>query len=425
MRNVRSSPALKGASAIFLLVAAFWLTRAGLDAWSGAGTPAELTTCFSSSERTHAAECLRKKTDALLARYTPAQLLTYVTLTSSPTFMQDQCHPIGHIIGERTYRSAGGLERALAMCTNACRSSCLHGAISAGVQDTLDEKSITEDIAHSDNETLKSVGARYCTESNMLCHGIGHVAMIINDSLEEALSICDAIVAGFDRESCYQGIFMERTGLSDAATPFENTIPYELHSGDYTYPCLDLAPRYRHACFQVLPEFQLPLFTSQDAQAPGARLSKAREVCETLSGVDRSYCFEGIGVESSFLGFRSYEGEELQALCDPLSRYDDRASCTLGVMPKYFFLGRYGADYCDAIAEKERQALCYRAIFKWAEGREIRRPSEAAPKLACELWRVEDSCGSSSACRAEWERYERSKTNVQDYRFGLYGPDTR
>jgi len=400
--------------ALVILLVSFVAARATLEvAFAPPNAQKTLSACVKETNNTVAAEnCLREAIRDLLAVYSTPQLMNATGAYQLPQNIRGQCHAIGHIIGEETFKKTRSLETALSACTNDCRSACLHGALTAAVLETMGGGYDEEDIAHADTETLTKMGKLYCDRSIVLCHGLGHIAYITAEALQDALVLCNSIASGFTAEACYQGIFMERTGTSDAATPFVDDIPYEIRDGDYTYPCLDIDQKYRHACFQTLAEFQLPLLENADIADPREHLSLAIRVCDALEGRERAYCFEGIGVESTFFGFRTFDEKELQPLCDQLPRAPDRASCTLGVLTKYFFIDEYATRYCDNIAEEERRSICYDGMFSWSERFGYSCTTQAGNFCAC---------GGSQMCIAQQKIYEATSDTMPDYRFGLYG----
>lgn len=403
--------------AIVLLTISFGIAKSLINV----STPspdvrATLTQCFAEVDNNavHAETCTRDAIRKFLSIYSTAELMEFTSADALPVSIRGQCHALGHIIGEETYKQTGSLENALARCTNSCRSACLHGAISQGVLETLGGGYEGEDIAHADTGALIKMGSPYCDRSIPLCHGLGHVAYMTAASLQSALTICDDISKKtLTAESCYQGVFMERSGTADAATPFNDVISYEIREGDYTYPCLDIDPKYRRACFQELPAYLLPLFEKDGVYVFRERLEKVIETCNTIEGRDRASCFEGIGVEAHLFGYFSFDGDVLQALCDRLPRTSDQTACTLGIVPKYAFIDSYATSYCDAIDEEERRTTCYHALFQWTEFTPgVCYTSERGRGCVCE---------DSPQCATAYETYLSIEDSIPDYRFGLYG----
>lgn len=373
-------------------------------------TPNSLVGCFATStDPTFASSCLHKTVGTLLSQMSPRQLQTYTVSSTSPITIRNECHSIGHIIGEETFKRLPSLEAALSLCSNDCRSACVHGAVGAGVLKEIGSEYPDEDIAHADNATLEKIGSGYCKVSFALCHAIGHLALILNNEQLPALRICDDVATSFAREACYQGVYMERAGGSRALFPFARSTTYKVSDGNYTYPCLEISGQYRHACFQFIPEFQESLFAKQGITSTSTMLQIATQACKSLSQKDRSSCIEGIGLHSNVYGYNLYSNQNIQDLCDQYSDHTDRDSCTLGVVPKFLFLHERGIKYCADIKEAGRRTLCYRATFRWEEG----YPNESDPKTRI--------CGTYTLCASQYDEFQRASSTIPDYRFGLFG----
>lgn len=370
--------------------------------------PTNLATCFNGDEKApFPAACLRNTVDTVLEKFPASALVEYTIDESSPRSILYSCHGIGHIIGERAYAKSDSLEVALAQCSSSCRAACLHGAIGAAVTAEWGGAYPEEDIAHSGIETLQRIGGPYCTRSSLLCHAIGHLAYIAKGDDPIALSVCNTVGTGLARESCFQGIYMERAGSEEALHATEKAKSFATEGKDYTYPCLSISPPYRHACMHFLLEFQQPLFEQDGIIEPLAKLAKSRSVCESMQQPERAYCFEGIGIQSSRLGFTTDDNANLQSLCDSFSLEEDRDACTIGVIPKFFFMGNIGLNYCAAIAETRRQSLCYDTSFMW--WKVIHRGMDGLD-LVC-----------TGSCKDEYDAYQKNISTLPDYKFGLYG----
>ncbi len=374
-------------------------------------TPASLFDCFATTtDPTFASKCLHTTVSTLLSQMSTRQVQTYTVASSSPRTILDQCHPIGHILGEETYKKAGVLETALSMCSNDCRAACLHGVLGAGVLATLGENYPDEDIAHADDATIEKIGSQYCAKSTSLCHGIGHILYILNGEGSKSFSLCDRVSTGFAREACYQGVYMEKAGeevgTKENLFPFQ-TIPRRDPSDDPLYPCSGVAAKHSHACFQFLFEFQKPRLDT--LESVGMRVLAAKQTCESLSGRDRAYCFEGIGIQTDIFGGVTSNVASLESICRGMKEYNERASCTLGVIPRFLFLRQSGFGYCYAIAEESRKTLCYQGTFQWLSGMYGTNISETR------------MCGLYPECTARYREYRSASSSLPDYRFGLFG----
>lgn len=176
------------------------------------GTAAEaletLSVCFTKNVPEYKTDIsfLRERVQKLTRSY-PTEDLMRSVYANPNSVVGLNCHIIGHYIGGYAYKNSSSLEDTLSKCTNDCRSSCLHGALGEAVLSELGEVYAGDDIAHADSATLNQLGERYCSESTVLCHGIGHVLLIATQDYDDALEICDTF--SNRRQSCYLGVFME------------------------------------------------------------------------------------------------------------------------------------------------------------------------------------------------------------------------
>lgn len=340
--------------------------------------------------------------------------MTYVSATTSATVLQVNCHAIGHVIGEKSYRNFGTIEAALAQCNSSCRNACTHGVIGAGVMNEMGKQYSEEDIAHAGRKQLDIYAKQYCANSdssNSTCHAIGHLAYIATSDDESALGICDRAATGLHLQSCFQGVFMERAA-SFANVLFVGTSKPapEVRKDDYTYPCMDLAERYRNACFVLLPSFQAYITEAEGLKTPAQRLQKSVEACESLPRKNRSDCFEGIGVSSATLGASDLYAPETELFCDQFSGEEDRYSCIVGLLTRFAYADFRGIQYyCEHLDQEGMRALCYNASFQWIEGR---FHFDYDPARMCTEYRT---------CLDRYVEFNEIRDELPDYRFGLFG----
>ncbi len=371
-----------------------------------------LVTCFQPTDDiTFSSHCLQKNVGTLLTAYSPADILSYIVGEGTPASVKNMCHPIGHVIGIATYAKAGSLEKALSMCTSDCQSACTHGAIGAAVlQLTGAEYPDSIDFAHADIAELKKLAVKYCANAG-LCHAIGHLSYLAEGNVLGALRICDATSAGFPREACYHGVYMEKTGFSERILPYSTLATSTSQDVYDTRDCSAIAPQYRHACFIYYLKY--PPTTSETDAATGAeRLERFKAKCEVLDEPDRASCFEGIAVQSVSFGLRLVQLNDetkMQRFCDQFDTFTDRTSCSIGTVIRYlFFKNGEMLRYCHNIGESKRRDICYTTAFQYLEG--IYNSND-----------VSDLCMNLPECTREYADYKAHESTVPDYRFGLYG----
>ena len=371
--------------------------------------PEQIATCFApSKDPGFASSCLHTTIAALLSEYPTKTVQAYTVATTTADVVRNNCHAIGHIIGEETYKKVGSVESALSECASTCQSACTHGALGAGVLATLGEDYPDEDIAHASDTDIARIGSQYCSQSTPLCHGIGHILYILNGDDPKALDICASISTGFAREACHQGIFMERAGENESLSPFSATSSYAVHDDDYTFPCLSVAEKFRHACFQFLPRYQSALFAKDGITLPTVKLERSSDACRTLPSKDRSYCFEGIGINADVFVSDSTNQRVIWNVCDQLVESQDRDSCTIGILPRETFLGGFGLDYCASIRDPNQQTICYNAAFTWMNKSYYYKAAQMCTQ-------------NDTSCIQHLAIYSAASTTLPDYRFGLFG----
>lgn len=392
-----------------VLLAASYIATTGLLSWRAEARVYELVQCFSASSfgvPLPDAACMEEKVPPLLDTFSPGELLTMVTGTSSPQTLRGNCHPVAHVVGKHTYEQTKNLEAALASCPYTCSGGCIHGAIGTAVADIMGEND--EEVEHTSVAKLKELGQGYCDRNLSLCHAVGHLLFINTESYETALDGCADISSGFAEEACYQGVFMESAGSTESLNLTGPIIPGV--TSHLASPCIEQAPEHHHACFQFLPVYQLYTLQPKGIVAPEERLSVAIETCAALDGRTRSYCFEGVGVSWNL--FSHLRRVELPALCSSLPLLDDQLSCDLGIQTTNTSRVRWNnaMHYCNNVPEENgRRHTCVQIVLS------ALNRAYADDQLQTQCARMNPNC------TANVEDYLSHKNTVPDFRFGIYG----
>jgi hypothetical protein len=356
----------------------------------------DLASCLVGTDPAATAKCLDADVKQLLSRYSAAEIMDYVSASTTPTDILYICHPIGHIVGGAVYRKYGSIEAALAQCNSACRSACTHGVIGAGVTTEMGEIYPDDDVAHASEAQLRAIGQRYCEQSSQTCHAIGHVAYIATGEIEKALGLCDTVASGANLQPCYEGVFMERAGtFSSVLSPKDAMTKPPIHIGDYAFPCDEVADTYKHACYLFTPYYQQPLFAADGIMTPAAKHVKEVAFCGSLPAPDRAFCFEGMGTVSFLFGTNIKDLADMESFCDKLSILADRNSCTKGMLVQYIYfnLQNDGLAYCEGIDEESRRMLCYNTTFM------IRERNYGFSNDTARM------CGSNTTCAVRYTTY--------------------
>ena len=352
-------------------------------------------------------DCLKRTVHTLSGVFSTKELLAYTIETTSPETIVNDCHEIGHIIGEETYRNSSSLENALAKCSNACRGACTHGVVGEAVIADIGQEFPDEDLAHASGKTLERLAREYCVADKPLCHAVGHILFAAFQDYPKALAACDSIGASDEKkirkEFCYEGVFMESIGKGFSLALGSTTTA---SFGSYAAPCDGIGMQYKYACLRYLPDFQEIRFASEKITDANTRLQISNAVCETYSGRTRADCIEGIGF---FVSPGGPFNADKRAVCDGYRTKDDHAACTLGAVLRLVNNDQLldATRYCEN-EERSRAAFCYYAAFQFME-------QKSKPPV------LSDSCTGSAQCAAMLTEYEKIRSTLPSYIFGLYG----
>jgi hypothetical protein len=131
---------------------------------------------------------------------------TLARMTALDTSVARDGHVYAHGIGISAYHGAATMAATFAECTPLHQSGCYHGVIQAYFADVQ---------AHGGGITPQTVDAacREQTDAWLLfqcAHGVGHgLTALYGHDLPRALTGCDLLSTGYQREACYGGVFME------------------------------------------------------------------------------------------------------------------------------------------------------------------------------------------------------------------------
>ena len=275
-------------------------------------------------------------------------------------------HVYAHAIGIAAGRAGrADVGRAFASCTEIFQSGCYHGVIQA----------YFEDVRAVDTASVNALCSSYASPAadqwlRFQCvHGMGHgLTMFYGHDLPRALAGCDQLRAGWDRESCYGGAFMENVVNATAphhaahalhshaaahdrgaAAPFKALDPTDLQ-----YPCSIMAERFLAACYNLQTSVML-FFTHGDMAAT------ARSCLGAPQPV-RPVCFQGMGREVS--AYSRHDHQEAIRLCG-FARAEYQPWCHFGVVKDFIFLAARvddGIAYCRSVPGSANRLKCYEAV---------------------------------------------------------------
>ena len=229
-------------------------------------------------------------------------------------------------------------------------------------------------------------------------HGMGHgLTMFRGHDLPRALTDCDFLSDGWDRESCYGGAFMEN--VINVTSPHHPATELAAHGqhhmamsmfkaidpADPLYPCSIMAERYLHACYQMQTSVMLHLNHGD--------IGDAAKSCERAPGTERTVCFQSLGRDIT-----SYAARDPQKTADLCAKARDpyRPSCYFGAVKAlvdWTATTNAAFTFCGIVLREPGAPTCYRAL-----GEEIATLLASAPEKEEQCTRAQEP-EAVEACR--------------------------
>ncbi len=292
-----------------------------------------------------------KSTQELLATMEQARL-------QNPT-VENSCHPIAHAIGRYTLDQTGNVGDAFESCDYSCHSGCYHGVMERLFLKDQD----LSDTQHVSKEQLEVKVPSICNEENFAnptssvifqcLHGIGHAILFsLEYNLDDALSTCDKLGNGYERSSCYGGVFMENV------TAFEKG-KRDIKLEDPHYPCSRLDDKYKNDCYVMQTSVMADIGLSVEQQA---------QEC-LKAGNYSGNCFVSIGRDLSNQ-VRTENGNFVIDICENKSGEYSR-NCINGVIYALIdntWSGEFAISFCSTLQKNDNETYCYDSASRYLQG---------------------------------------------------------
>jgi hypothetical protein len=243
-------------------------------------------------------------------------------------FVRSSCHQLTHVIGRAAAERYGDISDAYERGEHFCGTGYYHGVI-----ETITARIGTDRILE-EADTLCADLREYQEHSayhSGCAHGLGHGFMgILDNELFESLDACDALTDGWEREHCYNGVFMENLPDSD-----NRSHPSKYLKEDQPlYPCTVVEDRYKTQCYQKQTSYAL--------STQGRDFARVFELCESVEDGFRAACYRGLGRNVFEQGTRENITEAAQTtsvdmLCALGKDHEARSNCVVGAV-RYFIL---------------------------------------------------------------------------------------
>ncbi len=303
-------------------------------------------------------------------------------------------HVYTHVIGIKAWKPGRDVAKVFESCNGLFQSGCYHGVIQAALtsEGSVDSARVAQLCDQVEGTTPNRWLRFQCV------HGLGHgLEMIWNWDLPKALTGCDWLVSGWDRESCYGGAFMENAvasmpgghhaparvlaarDSSGAAKGDDEHAGHEDHAepaaagelaehdldpaaitfkmrdpDDPLYPCTLVGPRYWQACY-LMQGGMLVTYYNQN-------FTLAAEGCDRAPLDVRHYCYLSMGTMAS--GITVQDGKRAARMCatgDP----GYRPWCYVGVVKNFIDVTANPVDgiaFCRLLPPGRDKRQCYVAV---------------------------------------------------------------
>lgn len=159
--------------------------------------------------------------------------------------VQALSHQYVHALGRYVYLTAPSPARAFGSCDGRFEAGCYHGVLQGYFEDN-------PDFTGQDLDGLCAELGADALELKFQClHGLGHgLTLFFDHTLLRPLRYCDFLSVGWDRKSCYGGVFMENVLWGQTIRGGQTGSPGESAiAEDLQYPCNAVVDKYRPDCW--------------------------------------------------------------------------------------------------------------------------------------------------------------------------------
>ncbi|OLC99746.1 MAG: hypothetical protein AUI89_08090 [Gemmatimonadetes bacterium 13_1_40CM_3_65_8] len=288
----------------------------------------------------------------------------------------ERAHEYAHGLGIEAYSTSPDIAATFSACGDGFSSGCRHGVIQAYFES---REQVTQPEVEALCQPFRSASASRWVLFQCV-HGMGHgLTMFRGHDLPQALTDCDLLSDGWDRESCYGGAFMEN--VINVTSPHHPATELAAHGhhhmamssfkaidpADPLYPCSIVAERYLHACYQM--QTSVMLYENH------GDIAAAAKSCERAPAAQRPVCFQSLGRDIT-----SYTARDPQKTADLCAQARDayRPSCYFGAVKAlvdWTATTNAAFTFCGIVLREPGAPTCYRAL-----GEEIATLLAAAPE---------------------------------------------
>ena len=319
---------------------------------------------------------------------------TLDALAAADRDVAEHAHEFAHGLGIEAYGKSTDIVQTFSACGDGFSSGCRHGVIQAYFES---REHVTQPEVEALCQPFKSPGASRWVLFQCV-HGMGHgLTMLYAHDLPRALTDCDMLSDGWDRESCYGGAFME--SVINATAPHHPATQLAAHShhhvaattfkaldpADPLYPCSIMAERYLNACYQMQTSVMLNLNHGD--------LGDAAKSCERAPAQVRPVCFQSLGRDIT--SYTARDPQKTATMCHKASE-PYRASCYFGAakaLVDWTATTDAAFAFCRIVGHEAGGPTCYKAL-----GEEIATLLASLPEREEQCLRAQEP-QAVTACR--------------------------
>jgi len=277
-------------------------------------------------------------------------LKTYSDLTFAAKQTGNECHKLGHKLGNFLYGYTGNLLQALSLTDRTCGGSIYHGIMQEYFKINLLSDNGTPSYIVASKACNELVDVSHSQIRSECAHGVGHGLVIAyNYDPLTAVTRCDEFEDAFAQRSCVEGAFMENAlEYSNGGGTFDED--------DLLFPCSVLDEKYDGACYHYHSIYLLDKVNYS--------VDDAFEQCEKNENeMHVMHCYYGVGIMVAFhtnfyldqISFHCQSGNlNYQTYCFAGALYN--TSDQMGISR--------GFELCQILPEQFKMD-CYENLGKW------------------------------------------------------------
>lgn len=304
--------------------------------------------------------CYKAQLNEIVKQQNPRPAFDFVKdRYAKVTLVKSQCHQLVHVIGRAAYVKYDDLADTFVHGDQFCWAGYYHG-----VMEQLAEDKGADYVAKNMNNICAGIATKQRQSFyHFNCvHGLGHGLMeVLDANLFSSLKSCDDLTDGWERSSCYGGVFMQNImNVQSLDNTVDNKSEY-LRPNEPMYPCTAIDDRYKEQCYLMQTSYAL--------QMAGYDFSKVFAMC---AGVEQTYqatCYQSLGRDAS--GQSISDPDKTRSTCLMGQTEDAQSNCIIGAAKdfvSYFHSDAQANKLCDSLDANLKQICAstvknYYAVF--------------------------------------------------------------